>query len=225
MNTEVIIAVDFHNHSEFSCDGQNSLNDFLNVSEIDVFAVTDHNNMDFHKKYSPGNSLYMLNNKWFIAGEEIMTSDAGEVIGLFLVEEIPAGMTFQETIRAIKEQGGIVYLPHPFDFYRKGRPNLQVVKKCIEQIDIVEVFNAKYLTPLEVKLSYSFAKKYSKTFAFGSDAHKPEDLARGYMVLKVPSKNLTKDLIIKTLTVRENIVDVVQKRKSFLKRLVRSLGR
>jgi predicted metal-dependent phosphoesterase TrpH len=225
MNTKRVISVDFHNHSEFSYDGHISLDDFLNTNDVDVFAITDHNNMDFHKRYSLGSNFYKLGNKWFIAGEEITTSDAGEIIGLFLVDEVPPGMTLEQTIEAIKNQGGIVYLPHPYDFYRRGKPKLHVVKKYMEKIDIVEVFNAKYLTPLEAMLSFSFAKKYSKPFGFGSDAHKPEDLARGYVRLELPSEYLTKDMLIRALTSRESIVNVVQKRKSFMKRILKILRR
>jgi hypothetical protein len=193
------------------------LNDFLNCSLVDVFAITDHNDFRFHEIYSGGKVIYKIENKYFITGEEIMTSDAGEVIGLFLNKKIKPYMTFEETIKEIKNQGGIVYIPHPYDFYRKGRPNLHIVKKYIDLVDFVEVFNAKYFTNIEVNLSYRFANIYKKLRGYGSDAHKVEDLGKGVVLLRSDDIELSKEKIIELLSFEENILSVIQKRRNILK--------
>ncbi|MBO8161804.1 MAG: PHP domain-containing protein [Thermosipho sp. (in: Bacteria)] len=217
------LSVDFHNHSIYSYDGELTLEDFLNNDKIDVFAITDHNNFKYHEIYSNGKVLYKIENKYFITGEEIMTSDAGEVIGLFIKQKIEPFMTFEETIKEIKRQNGIVYLPHPYDFYRRGRPKLKVVLKYIDEIDMIEVFNAKYFTDFEVKMSFKLAEKYKKIKGYGSDAHKLLDLAKGYVVLKYEDFDINREKILDLLSDEPNVLETVQIKRSFLKSLLKKL--
>lgn len=79
MNNDQTISIDLHNHSVYSYDGKLELVDFLENSNVNIFAITDHNNFKFHEIYSQGKTLYKIKNKWFITGEEITTSDAGEI--------------------------------------------------------------------------------------------------------------------------------------------------
>ena len=79
-----------------------------------------------------------------IPGEEVKTDGQGEVIGLFLREEIPRGLTFADTIAAIKEQGGLVYLPHPFDRLHTV-PDPSTLHRHLADIDVFEVYNARIL--------------------------------------------------------------------------------
>jgi len=218
------ISVDFHNHSIYSYDAKITLDDFLKNSTVDVFAVTDHNDFRFHENYSDGKVIYKIATKWFITGEEIMTNDAGEIIGLFISKKIESGLTLKETLSEIKRQNGIVYLPHPYDLYRKGKPKLSVVKKYIDMVDIIEVFNAKYFTNFEVTLSHRLAKKFSKATGYGSDAHKKEDLGKGYIILKYNSPNeIDKGNLLNLLRNETNIVETVEIRRNFFKTLLKKL--
>src|SRR6185437_13791245 len=77
-----------------------------------------------------------------IVAEEVKTADQGEVIGLFIEEKIPRGMTLEETIAEIKRQGGLVYVPHPFDRMHSV-PDYEHLLAVVEDIDALEVFNAR----------------------------------------------------------------------------------
>ena len=219
-----IISLDLHNHSIYSYDGKLTLDDFLENSVVDVFAVTDHNDFRFHENYSDGKTFYRIDTKWFITGEEIMTSDAGEVIGLFIKNKIEPHLPFNETLDEIKKQNGIVYLPHPYDLYRKGKPKLSVVKRYMHMVDIIEVFNAKYFTNFEVKMSYRLARRFNKMKGYGSDAHKRDDLGKGYVVLKYdPTKDINKEILLNLLKDEANIVETVEIRRNFFKTLLKRL--
>jgi predicted metal-dependent phosphoesterase TrpH len=76
-----------------------------------------------------------------IASEEVMTTD-GEIIGLFLAEQIPAGLSPKEAVRRIKAQGGLIYLEHPYDASRRHLTE-EAIENLADQIDIVEVFNGR----------------------------------------------------------------------------------
>jgi predicted metal-dependent phosphoesterase TrpH len=104
-----------------------------------------------------------------IVGEEVKSSE-GEVIGLFLERTIPGGMTFAESIAAIKEQGGIVYVPHPFDRLHTI-PSLQVLRANVADVDVLEVFNSRLAFPGFNELAERFAQRYRIPAAAGSDSH------------------------------------------------------
>ena len=112
-----------------------------------------------------------------IVSEEVMSSD-GEIIGYFLTERIPGGLPPEEVIARIKEQGGLVCLPHPFDGF--GRFPLKASKReaLLSQIDIIEVFNARSLSLKYSEKARVFAQRNGLLASAGSDAHAPERLAR-----------------------------------------------
>ena len=109
------ILADLHLHTNWSHDCQIPVAELLDHAEetgLGAIAVTDHNVFGGALEaveQARGRELIV------IPGEEVKTDSQGEVIGLFLKEEIPRGMSFDDTVAAIREQGGIVYLPHPFD--------------------------------------------------------------------------------------------------------------
>src|SRR5204863_9229764 len=94
-----------------------------------------------------------------IVAEEVKTDHQGEVIGLFIEEKIPRGMSLRETIDAIHAQGGLAYVPHPFDRLH-AVPDYEHLLKVVESIDILEVFNARVAVPAFNAEAARFAAKY-----------------------------------------------------------------
>jgi predicted metal-dependent phosphoesterase TrpH len=113
-----------------------------------------------------------------IPGEEIKTAGQGEVIGLFLEREIPRGMSFADTIAAIKEQDGLVYLPHPFDRMH-AIPDAATLHRHLGAVDVFEVYNARLLFEGYNDEALRFARKYDLRMGAGSDAHVLQGLGTG----------------------------------------------
>lgn len=130
--------VDFHTHSTASPDGSIKAAQYkqlLDSGRLDAIAVTDHNRIDFAL------ALQQELGSKIIVGEEIMTTE-GEIIGLFLKELVPAKLSPLETVQAIKKQGGLVYIPHPFETVRKGL-QAKSLAAITDYIDIMEVYNGR----------------------------------------------------------------------------------
>jgi predicted metal-dependent phosphoesterase TrpH len=100
------------------------------------------------------------------------------VIGLFLEHEIPRGLSFAETIDAIRAQGGLVYLPHPFDRVHTI-PEPATVHRHLADIDVLEVYNARLLFETYNDEALRFARKYGLTMGAGSDAHVLQGVGTG----------------------------------------------
>jgi len=172
------IAVDLHMHTDWSHDCSIPASDLLDHAEeigLGGIAVTDHNVF--------GGALEAVEiarrrDLIVIAGEEIKTDGQGEVIGLFLTEEIPRGMSFADTIEAIREQGGLVYLPHPFDRLH-AIPDPSTLHRHLAEIDVFEVFNARLLRDSFNDEALRFAQKYRLLQGAGSDAHVLQGVGTG----------------------------------------------
>ena len=177
------IIADLHLHTSWSADCSVDVEDLLEHAEnagLGAIAVTDHNVF--------GGALEAVelargHNLIVIPGEEIKTDGQGEVIGLFLTEEIPRGMSFADTIAAIKAQNGIVYLPHPFDRMH-SIPSPATLHRHLGDIDVFEVYNARLLFEAYNDEALRFARKYNLTMGAGSDAHVPQGLATGGLRLR-----------------------------------------
>ena len=113
-----------------------------------------------------------------IPGEEVKTDGQGEVIGLFLTEEIPRGLPFADTVEAIRAQGGLVYVPHPFDRLH-AIPDPATLHRHLAEIDVFEVYNARLLFEAYNVEALRFAKKYNLTAGAGSDAHVLQGVGTG----------------------------------------------
>ena len=118
-----------------------------------------------------------------IPGEEVKTDNQGEVIGLFLREEIPRGMTFAETIEAIREQDGIVYVPHPFDRMH-AIPSPATLLRHLPEIDVLEVYNARLLFDAYNDEALRFQRKYGLLAGAGSDAHVLQGVGTGALRMR-----------------------------------------
>jgi predicted metal-dependent phosphoesterase TrpH len=115
-----------------------------------------------------------------IAGEEILTSD-GEVIGFFLSQEIPSKLSMKETVARIKAQDGLVCIPHPYDRLRYSVFRDQVFDDIMPQVDIIEAFNARSLSPGSSTRAWELARKYGKLASAGSDAHTLPEIGNAYV--------------------------------------------
>ena len=131
---------------------------------IEGIAVTDHNTI------KGALELSRLAPFPVIVGEEIKTAE-GEVIGYFLEEEIPSGLGIEDTISRIKDQRGVVCIPHPFDRVRKSRVKLPVLNRVIKDVDIIETFNSRNLFESSNTMALEYARRHEKLICVGSDAH------------------------------------------------------
>jgi glycosyltransferase involved in cell wall biosynthesis len=164
------IVADLHLHTSWSHDCAVTPAELLDQAEeegLGAIAVTDHNVF--------GGALEAVElargrDVVVIPGEEVKTKGQGEVIGLFLSAEIPKGMSFADTIAAIRAQGGLVYLPHPFD-RRHAIPDPATLHRHLADIDVFEVYNARLLREPYNDEALRFARKYNLTMGAGSDAH------------------------------------------------------
>ena len=172
------IAVDLHMHTDWSHDCSTPTADLLDHAEqigLGGIAVTDHNAFGGALEAV---GLARKRELVVIPGEEIKTNGQGEVIGLFLAKEIPRGMSFAETIEAIREQGGLVYLPHPFDrLHAIADP--ATLHRHVAEIDVFEVFNARLLRDSFNDEALRFAQKYRLLQGAGSDAHVLQGVGTG----------------------------------------------
>jgi len=172
------ILGDFHLHTSWSHDCAIDVKELLDQAEaqgLGAIAVTDHN--VFGGALAAA-ELARSRRLTVIPGEEVKTDGQGEVIGLFLEEEIPRGLSFSDTIAAIKDQGGLVYLPHPFDRLH-AIPNPATLHRHLAEIDIFEVYNARLLFEAYNDEALRFARKYNLTMGAGSDAHVLQGLGTG----------------------------------------------
>jgi predicted metal-dependent phosphoesterase TrpH/glycosyltransferase involved in cell wall biosynthesis len=172
------ILCDLHLHTSWSHDCQvepELLVAHAVAQGLGAIAVTDHNAFGgalAAAEAARGTGLVV------IPGEEVKSKDQGEVIGLFLSEEIPRGMSFADTVAAIREQDGVVYLPHPFDRLH-SIPSSSTLRAHLADIDVFEVYNARLLFEAYNDEALRFARKYNLTMGGGSDAHVLQGVGTG----------------------------------------------
>ena len=177
-----LILCDLHMHTEHSHDCAvpvETLLDYAEAQGLGAIAVTDHNVFTgAHEAVELARHRRLT----VIPGEEVKT-DAGEVIGLFLEQEIPRGMSMGDTIAAIREQNGVVYLPHPFDRLHTI-PDAQSLHRHLAEIDVFEVYNARLLFEGFNDEALRFARKYNLTMGAGSDAHVLQGVGTGLLRMR-----------------------------------------
>ncbi len=177
------ILCDLHMHTSWSHDCQVEVSDLLDHAEeigLGAIAVTDHNVFGGAVEavdQAGGRELVV------IPGEEVKTDRQGEVIGLFLSEEIERGLSFTDTIAAIRAQGGVVYLPHPFDRMH-SIPDAKTLHAHLAEIDVFEVYNARLLFEGYNDEALRFARKYGLTSGAGSDAHVLQGVGTGALRMR-----------------------------------------
>jgi predicted metal-dependent phosphoesterase TrpH/glycosyltransferase involved in cell wall biosynthesis len=172
------VVADLHLHTSWSHDCQIPVADLLDQAQeqgLGAIAVTDHNVFGGALEAA---ELARDRDLVVIPGEEVKTEDQGEVIGLFLTEEIPRGQSFGETVSAIRAQGGIVYLPHPFDRLH-AIPEPATLHRHLAEVDVLEVYNARLLFEAYNDEALRFARKYDLAMGAGSDAHVLQGVGTG----------------------------------------------
>ena len=191
------LRLDLHNHTSFSSDGVMSPAELLQAARargLACIAVTDHNTVE--------GALAALalaeadpTLPRVIPGIEISTAD-GDVIGLYVREAVPRGLSAEDSMALIRQQGGLVYLPHPFDVIRRGTIASRVRERVAAQADVVEVLNGRSLSALAVRNSRLLALRHDKPQGAGSDAHGPREVGCAYVTIeRHPSRDDLADLI------------------------------
>ena len=127
-----------------------------------------------------------------IIAEEILTP-YGEIMGMFLSEEVPSKISVEETISRIKEQEGLICIPHPYDKMRLSAFNHNALENIIANVDIIEVFNSRNITPSSNAKARKLAKKFGKLASAGSDAHTPHEIGNAY--IEMPEFNSTSEFL------------------------------
>jgi len=177
MREHPLIRIDLHTHTHFSADSSAKMEAIIAAvkrRELDAIAVTDHNRIE--------GALRLRDIAPFtvVVGEEIRTSE-GEIIGLFLSAEVPAMLSPEETIARIKDQGGVVYVPHPFDRVRPSHLKEAALYRIVDHIDAVEVINSRTTLPWDNRRAERFCETYGLRRGAGSDAHLPREIGQAWV--------------------------------------------
>jgi glycosyltransferase involved in cell wall biosynthesis len=169
------IDVDLHMHTDHSHDCATPVEVLLATARdqgLGAIAVTDHNEISGALEAAEKAAGYGVK---VIVGEEVKTASQGEVIGLFLEEKIPRGLTLAETVAEIRRQGGVVYVPHPFDRMH-AVPDYEHLLDVVGDVDAIEVYNPRVAIGSFNEEAARFAAKYRIPAGAGSDAHVAQGL-------------------------------------------------
>jgi predicted metal-dependent phosphoesterase TrpH len=172
------VRVDCHLHTVASGDAVTTIDELAERArqqELDVICVTDHNVTSAAVTAAERDIGIRI-----VIGEEIRTP-SGDIIGLFLTERIPYVLPLGQVVSLIRGQGGLVYLPHPFD---PGRSSLgaAATRLCAAgEADVIEVFNAKIEDQARNGQAAELAARYGLAAAAGSDAHDPDGIGAAYL--------------------------------------------
>ena len=174
-----MINLEFHCHTIASKDSLTLPIDLIAAArrkQIDRVVVTDHNSI------AGAREAQAIAPELIIIGEEIMTTK-GEILAAFVLEEIPAYLTPQETIRRLKEQGAFISVSHPFDELRKGGWNENDLLEILPFVDAIEVYNSRCMFPYFNRQAELFAREHNIAGTVGSDAHVAFEVGRSLLIL------------------------------------------
>jgi predicted metal-dependent phosphoesterase TrpH len=173
-----MLKADLHVHTQYSMDCTSSLDEIIAQCQkigINCLAIADHGSIAGALK------MEKLAPFQIIVAEEILTP-SGEIMGMFLTEEIPSNLSAEETIKRIKDQNGIVCIPHPYDRIRTSAfTSDKELEKIMASVDIIEVFNARSLFPGTQARAQKLAQKFGKIAGAGSDAHITTEIGNYYI--------------------------------------------
>lgn len=176
-----MIKAIFHIHTEYSNHGNILIDDLEKVcidNKIDVVFITEHNTIQPAKE-----AQKLFKKTKIVIGEEIRTSE-GEIIGIFLKNEILSGLAPEETISLIRAQGGIAVVPHPYDILRFETIQPRALNRILHSIDIIEIFNSRNIFQNANKRADNLANEYNKYKIVGSDAHTRSELTNSLIFME-----------------------------------------
>ncbi|MFC1933145.1 PHP-associated domain-containing protein [Chloroflexota bacterium] len=184
-----LLKADLHIHTLYSMDCNTSLEGIIDrcvETGINCIAIADHDSVE--------GSLKMQSLAPFpvIVAEEILTP-YGEIMGMFLKERIPSGVSIEQAISRIRAQGALVCLPHPFAPFRGIKLDNERLEELAEQLDIIEVFNARSPLLRDSTRARAFAEKHSLPGTAGSDAHTLGEIGSTY--IEMPEFNGRDDFL------------------------------
>ena len=191
------LRVDLHSHTSDSFDCLCDPREVLRTAEsrgVDRLAITDHNRID------AALSLQAAAPERIIVGEEVKTREGFDLIGLFLSELIPKRTPARETCERIRAQGGVVYVPHPFDVRRSGAGERHL-QALADLIDVVEVHNSRCLVHSINARAAGWADAHGKLHGAGSDAHTLAEIGSGFV--EMPHFESTRESFLTALAIGE----------------------
>jgi len=161
-----MLTCDLHVHTNFSKDGESSVEEILRQAEmvgLDAIAITDHDCVDGAKR-----ALTIQTSVLVIPGIEVSTLQ-GHLLVLGVTEIIPAGLDVRETVRIARRMGALVILPHPYHMWRHGVARR--IRAAMTVVDAVEAFNSRYIVGSANRKAGRIAQRLEKPCVGGSDAH------------------------------------------------------
>lgn len=212
----LIMRCDLHSHTWYSFDSLAKPEEMVKKAlerEIDCLAITDHEQVKgaFEAiEIAKGKPILI------IPGIEIKSRE-GDILGLNIKKIIPNGMSAKETIKRIKEEGGMAIIPHPFGWSCSFKGNL---KNLLEDIDGIEVLNSSIFGQGN-KIALDFARKFNLPFTCGSDAHEPSFVGRAY--LEIPGENLSLREVLEKIKKREG--KIMGSEAKFFEKIIAHSGR
>ncbi len=177
---DALWRVDLHTHTVYSKDSltrTEALIERARAIGLNKIAVTEHNRLDgalAAKRIAP---------ELVIVGEEIKTTH-GEIIAWYVQEEVPRGLSPQETVRRLRDQGAVISIPHPLDSVRSSAMGMENVMQIIDSVDALEVLNARCVRAADNAAALELARAHGKLVTAGSDAHITQEIGR--CVLEMP---------------------------------------
>lgn len=172
-----LLRVDLHSHTRLSRDCLSDPRAVLRTARargLHRLAITDHNEVDEALR------LHEIDPELVMVGEEVKTGEGFDVIGIFLTERIPKGTPARETCERIHAQGGVVYIPHPFDTLRSGAGTAHL-DELAPLIDVVEVHNSRCFREVTNRRAEEWATARGKLRGAGSDSHTLAEIGHGYV--------------------------------------------
>lgn len=172
-----MLRADLHIHTEYSMDCDMSLDQVIErclKKKLTCVAIADHGTIEGALK------MQSLAPFKVIVAEEILTPH-GEIMGMFLQETVPSGQSVARVLDAIKAQGGLVCIPHPYDNLRPSALGGKILAEIVDHVDLVEAFNSRDVLRRHSTQTKDFARQHDIPTSAGSDAHSLYEIGNAYV--------------------------------------------